>query len=88
MHPYKLEESIVVVTTELKDNKGQSPYDITLANFHKEGCSDVALHLTNLGYGDDKGKTEMLDKACQWGKLDVVGELVEKHKLDPRGICT
>ena len=46
---------------------------------------DVALYLINHGCGDDRDKAKLLCKACRWDRLDIVKELVEEHKLDPKG---
>ncbi len=49
---------------------------------------DVALYLVSRGCAcGDKDKTELLCKACTYGKLDVVKELVEKYKVDPKSEC-
>ena len=46
---------------------------------------DVALYLINRGCGDDTDKAKLLCKACWHDRLDIVKELVEEHKLDPKG---
>ena len=46
---------------------------------------NVPLYLINRGCGDDKDKAELLFRACEWIRLDIVKELVEEHKLDPNG---
>ena len=48
-----------------------------------EGCFDVAHYLISMGFGEQKEKEKLLCKACLDGKVHVVEELVEKHKLDP-----
>ena len=46
---------------------------------------DLPLYLINHGACDDKDKAKLLCKACELNKLDIVKELVEEHKLDPKG---
>ena len=46
---------------------------------------DAALYLANHGCGDDKDKARLLCEACRQNRLDIVKELVEEHKLDPKG---
>ncbi len=58
------------------DNVLEEPYDFEV---------DVALYLVNHGSGSDENKAKLLCRACYWGKLDVVKELVEQHKVDPKG---
>ncbi len=60
------------------DNVLEEPYD-------SEVESDVALYLLNHGSGSDENKAKLLCRACYWGELDVVKELVEQHKVDPNG---
>ena len=48
---------------------------------------NTALYLVTHGYGGDEDKVKVLHKACYWGKLDVVKELVEQHKVDPNSEC-
>ena len=44
---------------------------------------DVALYLINCGCGGDEERVDVLCRACYWGNLDAVKELVEQHKVDP-----
>ncbi len=67
----------------MRYDKGQSPLDIAL----KDDCVDVALYLISRGCGGDEDKAKLLCEACQWGKLDVVKELVEQYKVDPKSEC-
>ena len=61
--------------------------DRALHNLHTFGGRiDVGLYLLNIGCGNEDDKAKLLFGACQWGRLDVVKELVEKHKLDPSGM--
>ena len=71
-------------TADVRDNSSQSPLDRALEHcYGTKGCVDVTLCLTNRGCGGDKEKGDVLFGACWWGKLDVVKELVEQHKVDP-----
>ena len=38
---------------------------------------NTALYLINHGLHDEQHKGKLLCKACEWGNLDVVKELVE-----------
>ena len=55
--------------------------DVALARY---GSVDVPLYLINHGCGDDKDKAKLLCRACELDRLDIVKELVEEHKLDPK----
>ena len=56
--------------------------------FKDNDCIDIALYLMNRGCTcSDEDKAKLLCEACSWGKLDVVKELVEQHKVDPNGEC-
>ena len=72
-------------TAGVRDDEGESPLNIAVTNQYEEsGCADIALYLMNHGCTcSDEDKAELLCKACYWGKLDVVKELVEQHKVDP-----
>ena len=51
-----------------------------------ESDGDVGLYLIEChGCGDEQDKAKLLCKACKWGNLDVVTELVEQHNVDPNG---
>ena len=63
----------------MRDDEGLSPLDRTL----EYGHVDVPYYLFHLGYGDDKNRVKLLCNASRHGKLDVVQELVEQHKVDP-----
>ena len=68
--------------TDIRDDEGQSPLDVAL-----DHCVsvDVPLYLVNHGCGDDKDKANLLCRACEENRLDIVKELVEEHKLDLKG---
>ncbi len=70
----------------MRDDEGQSPLDKALGGcmYDDEGCVDVALYLMSRGCGGDKDKAKLLCAACFHGKLGVVKELVEQHKVDPK----
>ena len=47
---------------------------------------DIGLYLVkHHGCGDEQDKVKLLCKACKWGNLNVVRELVEQHNVDPNG---
>ena len=49
-----------------------------------DDCFSVALYLIDhSGCGGDDEKIELLCKACQQGKPDLVKEMIEKYKIDP-----
>ena len=54
-----------------------------------EGSDDdgrVGLYLIKChGFGDERDKARLLCKVCEWGRLDMVKELVEQHNVDPNG---
>ena len=64
-------------------DNGESPLDRALDGY-SEHC-DVALYLVNNGYGNEQDKAKLLCRGCSSGKLDVVRELIEQHKVDPNG---
>ena len=63
----------------MRDDEGWSPLDRAL----EYGHVDAPYYLFHLGYGDVKDGVELLSNASHHGKLDVVQELVEQHKVDP-----
>ena len=66
----------------------QSPLDRALDRLMiVEDCVDVAHFLICHGCSSDKKnfKHILLSAACHWGKLKIVKELVEQHKVDPNG---
>ncbi len=68
------------------DVKGMSPLDIALQGLYDVDPEfDVAVYLVRRGCGSDENKAKLLCAACYNGKLDVVKELVEQHKVDPKG---
>ena len=79
-------------TTGVRDGHGDSLVDTTLTNMYgyddPDHGLDIALYLTNHGVGDEQDKARLLCEACEWGKVDVVKELVEQHNVDPNGECT
>ena len=76
-----------MLTAGVQDDEGQSLLDKILADiddhFSAHSPLNTALYLVTHGYGGDEDKVKVLCKACDWGKLDVVKELVEQHKVDP-----
>ena len=77
-------------TTGVQDGQGRSLVDTTLTNMYEyydgpDRGLGIALFLINHGVDDEQDKAELLYKACDWGNLDVVKELVEQHNVDPNG---
>ena len=71
------------LTADVKgDHHGQTPLDVALDSI-MGGCVKVALYLIHCGCGGDKERIRLLCNASRFGKLDVVKELVEQHKVDP-----
>ena len=66
----------------MKDVRGRSPLDAVLGHGIYKGCVEVAQYLMHLGYGGDKERVKLLHYASHNGKLDVVQELIEQHKVD------
>ena len=50
------------------------------------GHFDFVVYLISHGCGDDKDRACVLTQAGYLGRLDVVKELVEQHKVDPKGL--
>ncbi len=76
----------------MRDDEGQSPLDKALEDLYyypyKEPCLDIALYLMSRGCAcGDEDKAKLLCGACHWGKLDMVKELVEQQKVDPKSEC-
>ena len=79
-------------TAAVQDDLGWSPLDRVLEsiNLAEEAHSaefNVALYLLDHDCGGDKERAKLLSKACFWGELDTVKELVEQHKVDPNSEC-
>ena len=52
--------------------------------YDTEGCPEVAHYLMSCGCdSDEKTLAELLCGACKRGKLSIVKDLVEQHKIDP-----
>ena len=64
----------------MKDNEGNSPLDVAVRNIQ----IDTALYLINCGCGSNEDKEKVLSLACQFGKLEIVKELVEQHSVNPK----
>ena len=82
---------MICVTVDVRDNEGRSPLDILLEgmddsnNIKRHFGFDIAHYLLSCGYGDEEDRVKWLYKACRWGKLEVVKELVERHNVGPKG---
>ena len=83
---------MATIATAVRDDSGQSPLDTVLkaiADVYVEydeppdGQFDVALYLIDHDCGGDQERDQLLIEACYWGKVDMVKELVERHKVDP-----
>ena len=59
----------------LRDNEGNTPFDIAFNNRHEE----LAMVLMNEGHCDTKGGTPYIRSACRRGWVNLVQALVEKH---------
>ena len=71
----------------MRDDKGKSPLDHALhweKDDYVDASVDIALYLVNHGCGDDIDKVKLLCEACYQGELDIVKEIIEKHKVDPK----
>ena len=76
----------ILFTAGVRDNNGRSPLDSALdCNDLLRSCLDVALYLINHGCGGAEDRKKLMTRACELGKLGVVKELVEQHKVDPNG---
>ena len=80
---------LLTFTSGVRDGQGRSLVDTTLTQMDefddRDLGLDIALFLTNHGVDDEQDKAKLLYKACEWGNLDVVKELVEQHNVDPNG---
>ena len=80
---------MICVIVDVRDDEGRSPLDILLEEINDTSKRyygfNIALYLLSCGYGDDEGRVKWLYKACSWGELEVVKELVERHNVDPKG---
>ena len=73
------------MTAGVRDDNGRSPLDLALDEGSKDN-GDVGLYLIeHHDCGDEQDKAKLLCKACIWGNLDVLKELVEQHNVDPNG---
>ena len=70
----------------MRDDKGKSPLDRAMEDMYfTEGCPEVAHYLMSHGFdSDEETLAKLLCAASQWGKLTIVKDLVEQHKLDPK----
>ena len=84
---------MICVTVDVRDDEGRSPLDILLEGIDDiNDCGnkryfgfDIAHYLLRCGFGDDEDRVKWLYKACRWGQLEEVKELVERHNVDPKG---
>ena len=72
----------------VRDNNGRSPLDNALdSNTLSGSCLDVALYLISHDCGGAEDRNKLMSRACERGKLDVVKNLVEHHKVDLNSEC-
>ena len=78
----------IVNFSGVRDDNGKSPLDRAMENnimYRIEGCPEVAHYLMSHGFDSDKETlARLLCGACRWGKLAIVKDLVEQHKIDPK----
>ena len=73
---------LYALSLDVRDDKGRTPLDMVI-----EKNTSAAIYLINHGSSTcgDKERGKLLCKACNSGKLDMVKELVEQHKVFPNG---
>ena len=81
---------MICVTVDVRDDEGRSPLDLVLKGVGDRWSEcgrgfDIAHYLLSCGCGDKENRIKWLYKACRWGTLDIVKELVERHNVDPNG---
>ena len=70
----------------MKDTMGLTSLVRALDNqYDSESYVGVAHYLVKHGYSSSKERDMLLLGACRWGKLDLVKEIIEQHKVDPKG---
>ncbi len=75
------------ICTDVRDDEGKSPMDRAVLGVY-DSCVNVALYLMSRGYAcSDEDKANLLCGVCWTGRLDMVEELVEHHKVDPESEC-
>ncbi|XP_064382898.1 ankyrin repeat domain-containing protein 7-like [Halichondria panicea] len=78
---YLVEE--LKMDVDVRDAEGKSPMDRAVLGVY-DSCVNVALYLMSRGYAcSDEDKANLLCGVCWTGRLDMVEELVEHHKVDP-----
>ena len=86
-----LSQCKMFITIGVRNRNGQTPLDKaldynTLLGTGSEDFPDVALYLINCGCPEgNKDKLKILRGACRWGKLNMIKELIEQLKVDPKG---
>ena len=66
----------------VRDGEGRSLVRFILENVEDPLAVDIALYLINCGCAcGEEEKRDLLYEACSWGRLDVVKDLVEQHKV-------
>ena len=64
----------------MKDDKGESPLDLAL----KSDNVEAAHYLISRSGGSSRECAKLLCMACERGEFNIVKELVEKYKVDPK----
>ncbi len=86
LHSVLVDSFYMFSVTDVRDDEGMSPLDTALEELYVgDTRCGVALCMVNHGCGSDEDKAKLLCAACYFAKLDVVKELVEQHKVDPKG---
>ena len=75
---------IVYICTDDRDNRNESPLDVAL----KSNEIEIAHYLISRSGGGGKQVAKLLCGACETGEFDVVKDLIEKYKVDPKGKYT
>ena len=78
---------IIYIPLDVRNYEGQSPLDTALEDMYEVGYFDLVVYLISHGCGDEEDRAIVLAQACRQGRLDVVKELVEQHKVDPKCEC-
>ena len=71
-----------VLSLDVTDDQGKTPLDTAIEN--NTSAAFYLIYRFPDMCGDNK-KEKLLCRECSSGQLDMVEELVEEHKVDPRG---
>ena len=70
-----------MILTGVKDGDEDSPLDEVV----EMDDSDRMFHLAIHGCGNNKFKYTAIIKACKYGWLKLMKELIEQHNINPKG---